>query len=182
MRALEELLNAVAGGDIDALGELYGRLRTPVYAAALAIVRDPAAAEEVLHDAFVRVYDRAEQYRPGSNPRAWIIAIARNLAYDRLRLERREAASDRLEEVAHHEGSVHAGVVAPESAAVDAVALAAALDCLDLADREIVLLRAVAGLAHREIASQLNMAEGTVRWRYRRALRRLAQLIEGEGK
>jgi len=181
VHTFEDLMGAVAGGDMDALGELYGALRTAVYSAALSIVRDPSAAEEVLHDTFVRVYERANQYRPGSNPKAWIVAIARNLAIDRLRRRQRETAVSEVEVAAQTKGVVGAGA-ATDSTAIDALGLVAALEHLDPTDREIVVLYTVVGLAHREIATQLCIPEGTVRWRYRRALRRLAELIEGDGK
>jgi DNA-directed RNA polymerase specialized sigma24 family protein len=65
----DALLGAVAAGDVRALERLYRELRVGVFALALSVVRDRSVAEDVLHDTFVRVYERAHTYRPGKAPR-----------------------------------------------------------------------------------------------------------------
>ena len=60
-RALERLLAAVAGGDRDALEQLYRRTRTAVYALALSLLKNAHDAQDVTQDTFVRVWERAAQ-------------------------------------------------------------------------------------------------------------------------
>lgn len=182
MDANEESMLAIAADDIDALEALYAAFRLPVFATALAIVRDRTLAEEVSHDTFVRVYERADRYQPGSNPRAWIISIARNLAYDQLRGNQREAPFGRVESVTEGD-QVGRGDQRPhEITTIDSLVLKQVLNELDPVDREIVMLHVVVGLRHREIASQLQMPPSTVRWRYRRSLKYLAQFLEGDSR
>lgn len=157
-------LRAVAAGDLRALERLYSDLRVSVFAVALAVVRDRATAEDVLHDTFVRVCEHAGSYRPGTRPRAWVLTIARNLAIDAVRRRAREASLGGA-----HAGAAEAGL-APQI-------WTDALMTLEQVERELVVLHAVAGLTHAEIAERLGLPPGTVRWKYRVALERLAPLV-----
>jgi RNA polymerase sigma-70 factor, ECF subfamily len=154
-------LAAIQAGDLDGLERLYRELRVPVFAVALAITRDRRAAEDVLHDTFVRVWSGAEGYRRGSRARAWVLAIARNLALDTLRRRRREIAVE----------DAHA--TAKTEPALDGMIVTQALLTLDRPEREIVALHELGGLTHAEIARELGLPPGTVRWKYRVALDRL---------
>jgi RNA polymerase sigma-70 factor (ECF subfamily) len=166
MSDLESALAAVAAGDIGALEDVYRELRVPVFGVALAVLRDRALAEDVLQETFVRVFDRASSYRAGTRPAAWVLAIARNLALDTLRRERREQS---------HHRHPHATL---EDDAVSRLAVTRALLTLDRIDRELVALHDLGGLTHAEIAATLDLPAGTVRWRYRRALARLETAFE----
>lgn len=166
MSDLESALAAVAGGEIEALEEVYRELRVPVFAVALALLRDRTAAEDVLQETFVRVYHRAGDYRAGTSPAAWVSAIARNLARDALRRGGREQPRR----------DPTAGLL--EDEALSRLAVTRALLTLDGLDRELVALHDLAGLTHAEIAATLGLPAGTVRWRYRRALARLQTAFE----
>lgn len=167
MSDLESSLAAVAGGDIGALEDVYRELRVPVFASALAILRDRTLAEDVLQETFIRVYDHAGMYQAGTRPVAWVLAIARNLAFDALRRASREQAS------------VDPRLGAGEDETISRLATTQALLALDADDRELVVLHDLGGLTHAEIAEILGLPAGTVRWRYRRALERLEQAFEG---
>lgn len=58
------LLTAIAAGDARALDELYRRYRPVAFAAAYALLRDPHAAEDTAHDAFLSVWRAAASYQP----------------------------------------------------------------------------------------------------------------------
>jgi len=164
---LDLVLGAIAEGDLAALERLYRGLRVAVFAVAFAVVRDRGIAEDVTHDTFVRVWERAGTYRPGTRPRAWVLAIGRNLAIDTVRSRTSQA---QIGELVDSSGSDPLG----------RLHWIAAMSALEPREREIVVLHAIAGLTHREIAAELGLPEGTVRWRYRRALARLAPaLLEG---
>lgn len=157
----EALLGAIATGDLQALERLYRRLRSAVFAVALAVVRDRPAAEDVLHDTFLRIWEKAHTYRPGTRPRAWVLAIARNLAID---ARRRQIPGPALE-------------LSLEANELSRLTLTEALMKLEPVERSIVALRALGELTHAEIATELGIPAGTVRWKYRLALARLAPLL-----
>ena len=164
----DELMRQVAGGDMRALEALYHALRVRVFAVALAVTGDRGLAEDVMQDTFVRVYSSALGYRPEGKVRAWVLTIARHLALDAVRRRAREPAS------------VLAGQSAAPGGGPDGVRLdlVNALLELGMTDRQIVVLHDMAGLTHAEIAAELELPPGTVRWRYRVALARLRPLVE----
>ncbi len=77
----EQLVTQLQAGDLDALGLLYERYKTPVYRTALAITSDPAAAEDILHDSFLRLYKYAHRFDITRPLKPWLYRIAVNLAY-----------------------------------------------------------------------------------------------------
>src|SRR4051812_6071616 len=80
------LLAAVAAGEVTALDLLYRRYRPLALAVACGLLRDRAAAEDVVHDAFLSVWRAASSFQPGRGlPRAWLLRIVRNAAIDSLR-------------------------------------------------------------------------------------------------
>ena len=69
-------------GDVDALGVLYERYKTSVYRTALAITRDPLAAEDILQDCFLRIYDRAHLIDSSLPLKPWLYRVTVNMAYN----------------------------------------------------------------------------------------------------
>jgi RNA polymerase sigma-70 factor, ECF subfamily len=164
------LLRQVADGDMPALEALYRAMHVPVFAVALAVTGDRRMAEDVMQDAFVRIYHGAPGYQPGTRARAWVLKIARHLALDAVRRSAREPAS-----VMASQGAAPGGE--PDAVRLD---LVNALLQLGMVDRQIVVLHDMAGLTHAEIAVELKVPAGTVRWRYRVALARLRPLVAEE--
>ena len=91
--ALDRLLIEIAAGSREALAELYHRTRTAVYGITLSYVKNAHDAQDLTQDAFVRIWEKAPQYRPQGSPMAWILAVARNLALMALRQRERQRRS-----------------------------------------------------------------------------------------
>lgn len=166
--ALESLLLQLAGaeGDREALGEIYEIMRVPVYAYALSILKNPHDAEDALHDALLCVYQAVDRYRPDGKPMAWILTITRNLCYQRLRRRQRivelpEEAWDRYMDTAE------------EVTAEDRIVLRECMETLSEVEQEIIVMHAVAGMKHREIAEVMDLPLPTVLAKYHRALKKL---------
>src|SRR5687768_9362835 len=88
-----DLLHRIGKGDVHAVGELYDRYAPALLPLALRIVRDRAEAEDVVHDAFVAVSDRAGQYAADrGSVAAWLVTMVRNLSIDRTRRRDRRGA------------------------------------------------------------------------------------------
>ena len=166
-RELDRLLAGVAAGDRDALARLYRLTRTAVYGLALSYVKNPQDAQDIAQDAFVRIWDSAPQYQSQGSP------MGRNLALMKLRSRGREAG---LEEEQWLAIPADAPSVSPEDRAL----LEQALGTLEEQARRIVLLHAVTGLKHREIAQLLELPLATVLSKYHRALKKLKAQLEGD--
>ncbi len=170
--ALDATLLQVASGNRQALTELYEAARVPVYAAALSLLKSPEDAQDVTQDTFVRIWEQAASYRPRGSAMAWILTIARNLARMKLRSRRRTVELTEPE---------WAALPAPAGAdADDLMALQAALNILKPHEREVVLLHAVSGLKHKEIAAVLKRPLPTILSQYNRALKKLSAHLEGD--
>ena len=172
-RELQRLLIRVAGGDRDALAELYQRTRAAVCGLALSYLKNAHDAQDLTQDVYVQVWDRAEQYRLIGSPMGWLLAVCRNLCLMRLRREERHAALS--EEEWDAIPARECGLDADER-----TLLQGALASLTDEERRIVLLHAVTGLKHREIAALLELPLPTVLSKYHRALKKMRSFLEGD--
>ena len=170
---LQQLLVHIAGGDRDALAELYQRTRSAVYGLVLSYLKNAHDAQDLTQDVYVQVWDRAEQYRLTGSPMGWLLAVCRNLCLMRLRREERHAALSKEEWDAIP--ARECGLDADERAL-----LQGALASLTDEERRIVLLHAVTGLKHREIAALLELPLPTVLSKYHRALKKMRSFLEGD--
>lgn len=168
--ACERSLEKIAGGDISALGVIYERLGRQIIALSAAILRDHSYAEDVLHETFVKIIENIHTYRKSGNAKTWIMSVARNTALDMQKRRRRDAniedAGDLPDELDL------TGVI------LESVALERALQSLCETDRQIVVLKSMAGLSHRAIGEMLGLSEDAAQKRYRRALDRLGCLLK----
>ena len=89
---LQQLLHRIAGGEREALAELYQRTKTAVYGLALSYLKNAHDAQDLTQDVYVQVWNCAEQYRPAGSPMGWLLTVCRNLCLMRLRREKNNAA------------------------------------------------------------------------------------------
>lgn len=172
-RELDQLLLQVGQGDREAFARLYSLTRGAVYALALSLLQDTHEAQDVAQDTFVRVWERGPSYRSQGSPMAWLLTVARNLAWSRLR------HSGRQVEVGEEAWNALPASM-PEVSPEDRVVLQEGLASLGAEERRIILLHAVTGLKHREIAALLEQPLSTVLSKYHRGLKKLHSLMKGE--
>jgi len=176
-----ELLRGIGAGDVAPLGELYDRYAAILFPFALRIVRDRSEAEDVVHDAFVIVADRATQYAPErGSVVAWLVTLVRNLSIDRTRRRDRRGALAR--EVLVHEPA--APVESPEAMTADGAERAKirrAVASLPEAQRVTLEIAFFEGLTYPEIAAREGVPLGTVKSRTARAITSLREALEREG-
>ena len=171
-RELERLLSGIAAGRPEDMSELYSRTRTAVYSLALSYLGNAHDAQDITQDTFVQVWERAGQYRPNGSPMGWLLTVCRNLALMRIRRADRHADLD---------DSGWDAIPAEEKglSVEERALLQDALSLLDAYERRVVMLHAVAGMKHREIASLLEMPLSTVLSKYHRALKKLRAFMKG---
>ena len=162
---LDTLLGRVAQCDTDALAALYRQTKASVFGYALSLLKNPYDAEDVLHDCFVSIYSAAEGYVSSRKPMAWILTITRNLCLQKLRSSR--ACDVPLEELELY--LRERAALTLEDRALIEYCLAALSD----SEREILLLHAVSGFKHREIADMLALPLATVLSKYSRSLKKV---------
>lgn len=169
---LEKALVALSGGDADAIKIIYDISGRQILALADAILRDRSSAEDVLQETVIKIIEGIGTYRKGGNAKAWILTIARNTALD---MKRRQGSTVDIDEYANQDADGFS--YGPEDIG-RRLMLEDALSTLDTVSRQIVILKAVAGLRHAQIGELLGLTADAVRKRYRRALTRLAEIVE----
>ncbi|WP_213714344.1 RNA polymerase sigma factor [Cedecea lapagei] len=172
-----KLMRAVAEGDRRAFEQLY-RLTSPhLFAVALRTVQRRAWAEEILHDAFLTVWNKASGYDPSiSAPVTWLTHIVRNRCIDWLRSGQSRAANQEDElgdNAADIENEGDNGWCDEQQAG----RLRGCLDNLTSEQRQSVVLAYYQGMSHGDIADWLQQPLGTVKSWIRRALDHLKDCV-----
>jgi RNA polymerase sigma factor (sigma-70 family) len=172
---LATLIQRCAGQDRVALRLLYDRQAARLYAIALRVTRQSALAADVVHDAFIAIWQRAASFDPDRGAAsAWLVSIVRHRAIDIVRRRDREVLGETLPEVADSDPDALARLVSSD----DASALHRCLGTLEEDKRRMILLGFVDGLSHSELAVRLAIPLGTVKSSIRRALAALKRCLE----
>lgn len=168
---LEKCLRRVARGRKEAIGEIFDMTKTAVYGFVLSILKNAEDAEDVLQDTYIKIYLNADAYSPQGKPMAWIFTIARNLSLMKLRMRSRVA------DIPDYEWEQLSGGDS-EFGTEDQMVLTAALSKLSKEESQIVMLHAVGGAKHREIADLLDLPLATVLSKYNRAIKKLQTILK----
>lgn len=170
----ESLFVRIGEGDNAALEKLYLMTERAVYALIFSILKDPDATQDVVQETYLKIRGAAHLYRPQGKPLAWIFTIAKNLAVSTLRQRKTCQLSD---EVLPENDLRYSCIFDPS----DRIVLSAALTILEEEERKVVLLHAVSGITHREIAQAFEMPLSTVLSRYYRAIQKLKKHLKEKG-
>ncbi len=179
---LMQLLARTALKDQEAFAELYRAVSPHLYAVAVRILREAAAAEEVLQESFVNVWHHAASYVAAkSQPLTWLTSIVRNRCLDQLR--RREVETVTLDD---EEEGVTIAAQGPTPlelllAGADAQAVKGCVEMLEPAQKQAIALAFFQGLSHSELAQHLRQPLGTVKSWVRRGLERLRACLDRAG-
>jgi RNA polymerase sigma-70 factor (ECF subfamily) len=171
-------------GDLDALSELITRYQNRVYRFLLRIVREPAEAEDLFQQTWLRLAERIRHFDESRNFEAWLFTLARNLAIDHLRRIRPQSLDEpvpgdasgatAVDHLASRERPVIEGILERERA----TRLADALEALPVSYREVVTLRFEEEMKLEEIAQVVGAPLSTVKTRLRRSLEQLRTRLE----
>ncbi len=174
---------AFRAGDESAFNALFDRWSGPLLRYLERMLRDAAAAEELVQEVFLRVHGARERYRPEARFSTWLYSIATRLALNELRRPRRRAVHQSLDAegaapLAGDEGRTDEIVDARRRAAAVEQALAE----LPERQRAALWLAVVDGLSYAEVAGALEVSESAVKSLVHRARSGLAErLAEASG-
>jgi RNA polymerase sigma factor (sigma-70 family) len=172
-----QLLARIVAGDKNALGHLYDRWSTPVYSLARRLAGEGALAEDIVQEAFLKLWQKAATFDPRrGRPGTWILHLAYTTGVDLLR-KRGRALPTRLPEPLE-EADPHADPAGDAELALMGAEVRTALLRLPPEQRQALDLAYWGALTHQEIAAQLNLPLGTVKSRIRLALQALRTLLQ----
>ena len=170
----EALVRRAMAGNAEAFGDLYIACLDRVYRYVFYRVGDAHLAEDMTETTFLRAWEAHKRYKPGKVPvLGWLYRIAHNAVIDHFRsVHPHEELSPALPAPG---GDIEAGIAEQE----EIHDLAKTLRGLDEVSQEVLSLRFLAGLSHREVAQLLGRSEEAVRVIQFRAIRRLRELMRG---
>lgn len=192
------LVDKLLRRDAQAFEILYDRYERQVFACVLGYVRDSAAAEDLVQEVFLRLWNRADQWEGSGALLGWLLRIGTNLALNHRRTVKRrrerpiEIPPDVMDEDDDAAQATPGWMVDAASLGPDALVelseqrrlLSRFVDGLSEEKREVIRLVHDAEMEMREVADRLGVPEGTVKSRLYHARRRLAEQwreIEQEG-
>jgi RNA polymerase sigma-70 factor, ECF subfamily len=170
---LAVLLQRCAEGDAGSFRRLYRSQAGHLHGIALRITRHPIVAADVIHDAFISVWEFAGTFDPArGSPEAWLVSIVRHRALDTMRRQGREITGAELPEPEEPD---------PLARMQDSAAGAALHRCLSALEedqRRLICMAFLGGLTHSKLADQLGLPLGTVKSSIRRGLASLRECLD----
>ena len=180
-RQFEEAVARMVQGDKTGLKEIYENYAGYIYRIIYEVLQSKENAEDVTSEFFIRLWDKAEQFKPGGGHKGYLAAMARNLAIDFLRKHKREELTAMMQDLGTQpetdenrsvklypeEGS------SVEQEVVGNMTIEQALSFLKPAERQIVSLKVLGEMTFKEIAKCMDIPMGTVTWKYQNAMKKL---------
>jgi RNA polymerase sigma-70 factor (ECF subfamily) len=162
------LMLALRAGDTSAFDALFRRWSGPLLRFVDRMVRDPAAAEELVQETFLRLYKARERYEPEARFSTWLYTIATRLALNELRRPRQQHPHKSTDETDADGASLvlsHEGPRADDVAHARRMGASVEAALVDLPERQraALWLAAVEGLSYAEIAESLATSEKSVK-------------------
>jgi len=179
----QEIARRLKQRDANAMAELYDKYAGLVYSVILRAVNNPATAEDLVQETFLRVWNRVHTFdTERGRLEGWIVTVARNRAIDYLRSLRSQPG----ESTTTLEDLEHSGLFVTRETEADRLtrrkAVGAALDRLNEEQRRVLELTHFQGLTQTEIAEQMQKPLGTVKSLVRSALKLLrTSVVEAAG-
>lgn len=167
----DQLISSLKARDKEALGYLYDNYSTAIYGLIYRIVTDESVAEEVLQDAFLKVWDKIDQYDASKGRLfTWMANLSRNLAIDKLRSKeiKKVGKTDNIETFV-----TDIEISNPSYQNIDGIGLKEAMKNLREEERFILLMSYFKGYTQSEISEEFDIPLGTIKTRLRMGLKNL---------
>jgi RNA polymerase sigma-70 factor (ECF subfamily) len=170
-----QLVQSAKAGDSQAFTQLYDAYLERVYRYVYFHVSDDQAAEDITSQVFLKAWENLDRYQPGGSPfLAWLYTIARHQVIDHYRTRKASVSIDEVAALPAKEDAVDEQV----EARFDLQAMRDALQFLTEEQRQVLILKFIAGLSTSEISKQMGKAEGAIRALQMRALQTLSKYLK----
>ena len=161
----DRLIPRIRAGDMDALSTIYRHYAADMLGVAYRLLGSRSDAEDVLHDLFAGLQESLGKYRDDGRFGGWLRQRTVRLCLMRMRSGKRRREWSLEDSIPQQNPASYAG-------------LREAIARLSDHDRTIVLLKAIEGYSHEEIAAMLGIRRGTAEVRFHRAMDRLRALLK----
>lgn len=176
----EQAVGRMVCGDKTGLKEIYENYLGYIYRIVYEILQSKENAEDVTSDFFIRLWDKAGQFKPGTGHKGYLATMARNMAIDFLRKHKKEELTAMLQDIEsepEEDWNVRTGISKSgtdvEMEVVQNMSVQAAMETLKPGERQIVSMKVLGELTFKEIAQIMGIPMGTVTWKYQNAIKKL---------
>lgn len=177
----EEAVARMVQGDKTGLKEIYENYAGYIYRIIYEVLQNKENSEDVTSDFFIRLWDKAEQFRPGSGHKGYLATMARNMAIDFLRKHKKEELTALLQDLGvdseeeNRDSRIAAEDVGSnvEQQVIGSMTIKQALETLKPSERQVVSLKVLGEMTFKEIAAAMAIPMGTVTWKYQNAMKKL---------
>ncbi|MDY0295154.1 MAG: RNA polymerase sigma factor [Acholeplasmataceae bacterium] len=145
--------------------EIYHETKRGVYAMIFSITKSHPMTEDLMQEVYMKMIIKIDQYRVGTNFINWLLQIAKNQAIDTYRRNQKTTNVD--------ESDMDMISGSEKSKPDEEDTMQRMLEILDDTERQIVMLKVIDELTHREIAKIVKKPIGTVLWLYQKAMDKL---------
>jgi len=167
----ENLIKKIGKGDMEAFDVFYKATERTLYAYVLSLTKDHETTLDIMQETYIKIISAAHLYKPMGKPLAWTFTIAKNLFFTSIRKSKKEETIDPSDISDDRRFSYVTDME-------DRLVLEGVLKLLTQEEREIIMLYAVSGMKHKEIAESLNLNLSTTLSKYHRALKKLREYLE----
>jgi RNA polymerase sigma factor (sigma-70 family) len=169
----EQLIEWVANGDSSCLGTLFERHHRNVYQFCLRMTRNPAQAEDVVQEVFLKILNKAGSFRVEGSFKGWMFNIARNATLDNLRKSKSLTSALPLDEFTESQLVDNRTAEQSASGQQSMKMLEKAMAMLSPTLQEVIWLGRFEFASFEELAQALGCKTGTARVRMHRAMQQL---------
>ncbi len=166
-RQIDRLLVRISSGDNRAFEEFYEKTKRGVFSFVYSYLKNYESTEDVMQTVYLKVKLNIDKYRRGSNGRAWLLEIAKNLSLNELK---------RRKSTEYKDGLITASKTPEPSGEVTEIMKRV----LSEEEQRIVVLHVLWGYKHKEIAKELGVPTGTVTSKYKRSINKMQQTLKEE--
>jgi len=167
----DDYVDLIAAKNNEAFESVYFETYHGVFSMIFSIVQNRSISEDLMQDTYIKMVEKIASYEKGRNFPAWLLQIAKNNAYDHLRIKRKETETS--ESIALHQPlhTLHQGELNQ---------IEDYLVTLTNLEREIVVLKVVNEMTFNEIAKILELPLGTIYSDYRQAMKKMKKTLRKE--
>lgn len=182
----QELLDLILKEDEDAWGVLYARYHDAIFRFCGNYVRGAAEAEDLAHDSFIKLREKAHTFKKGARLRPWLYQIARNTCLDYLRKQKHRKPSGSSDwSKCYFAQTSRIDIIDFTPSPASKIAqrdlhsrIMEELDGLSEEHRTVFLLKYVEGLSRDEISSTLEIPLGTVKSRLYHGMKKIREKLD----
>jgi len=173
MSLIEKYMEQIKKKDVSALEQVYLQSKNAVFSVIYSVLKDYRLSEDLMQETYIKVWNNINQYHENTNPLSWICTIAKNLAINYYNKQKKELSTD-FNQMSNLFPSYEINTK-DESGIFEIMSKS-----LDENEQKIILMHTIGGIKLKEIAKLFNKPQGTVRWQYNNALKKLLKILNKE--